>query len=234
MKGQTTNRKHVNNLSIAHSNYSNIFSSIKPSQLLAEYNPQKFKTGDCIFLPEERSNKLYFITEGIVKIGIYPPSGKSVTKAILREGELFGMYTLSGINKHPYFAMAWKEVTISIIPIEAIKKMIQHNSDLAFFLLQKMRNKILEKEKLVNSIVFENARTRIIEFLIHLAKVKGVRVGYEKLVRHMMTHQEIADLTATSRQTVTTTLSELRKKNILKMDRKRMLVRSMEELSNAI
>lgn len=49
-----------------------------------------------------------------------------------------------------------------------------------------------------------------------------------------MTHQEIADLIATSRQTVTTTISELKKKQLLKMDRRRMLIRSMEELKNAI
>ncbi len=50
------------------------------------------------------------------------------------------------------------------------------------------------------------------------------------LVRNFLTHQEIANLTATSRQTVTTVLNELRNKNVLTFNRKRMLVRDMEKL----
>lgn len=49
-----------------------------------------------------------------------------------------------------------------------------------------------------------------------------------------MTHQEMADLTSTSRQTVTTTISELRSKNLLIINRKRMLIRDMENLAAAI
>ena len=46
-----------------------------------------------------------------------------------------------------------------------------------------------------------------------------------------MTHQEIANLTATSRQTVTTVLNELRNKNILTFNRRRLLIRDMGELA---
>ncbi|RMG79696.1 MAG: helix-turn-helix domain-containing protein, partial [Bacteroidetes bacterium] len=49
-----------------------------------------------------------------------------------------------------------------------------------------------------------------------------------------MTHQEIANLTATSRQTVTTVLNELRTKNILTFNRKRLLIRDMEQLRKEI
>ena len=71
-------------------------------------------------------------------------------------------------------------------------------------------------------------------FLLKWAIKKGRRVGYEHLVNNMITHQEIADLTATSRQTVTTTISELKNKNILIMNRKRMLIRNMDNLAKAV
>ena len=69
-----------------------------------------------------------------------------------------------------------------------------------------------------------------VEFLENLAKKKGQRIGYEMLVRKFLTHQEIANLTATSRQTVTTVLNELRTKNILTFNRQRLLIRDMELL----
>ena len=88
-------------------------------------------------------------------------------------------------------------------------------------------------EKRLESLVFKDSRTRIIEFLKGLADKKGQRVGYEMLVRKFLTHQEIANLTATSRQTVTTVLNELRNRKIITFNRRRLLIRDMEQLAAA-
>jgi len=204
---------------------------INPKALLAKCNPQHFKKKETIFLPDETSNKLYFIIQGKVKMGIHLDSGRSVTRAILGEGDIFGESILLGIKKHKFYAHAMTAATIAVIPLQELNEMIQNNKDLTFFLMQKMGSNLLEKEQQIESVIFKNSRTRIIEFLLEFARKKGRRVGYEQLVNNMMTHQEIADLTATSRQTVTTTISELKNKNILIMNRKRMLIRDMDKLA---
>ena len=94
-----------------------------------------------------------------------------------------------------------------------------------------MGSRVLEMEKRLESLVFKDSRTRIIEFLLEIAEKKGRRVGFETEVRKFITHQEIANLTATSRQTVTTLLNDLRERNILTFDRRRLLIRDMEKLS---
>ena len=63
---------------------------------------------------------------------------------------------------------------------------------------------------------------------------KGERVGYEHVVRKFITHQEIANLTATSRQTVTTVLNQLRSENIITFDRRRLLVRNLDALKSEV
>jgi CRP-like cAMP-binding protein len=70
--------------------------------------------------------------------------------------------------------------------------------------------------------------------LLQLTRKKGQRVGYEWVVRNFITHQEIANLTATSRQTVTTTLNDLRFKKLLTFNRSRLLVRDMDKLAQEI
>jgi CRP-like cAMP-binding protein len=82
----------------------------------------------------------------------------------------------------------------------------------------------------LESLVFKDSRTRIVEFLVDLANRKGERVGFETVVRKFLTHQEIANLTATSRQTVTTVLNDLRSKELIKFDRRRLLIRDKERL----
>jgi CRP-like cAMP-binding protein len=92
----------------------------------------------------------------------------------------------------------------------------------------------LEMERRLESLVFRDSRSRIVEFLVTLVKNKGQRVGYEWVVRQFLTHQEIANLTATSRQTVTTTLNDLRYKKLLTFNRSRLLVRDLEKLEEEV
>ena len=80
-------------------------------------------------------------------------------------------------------------------------------------------------------LVFKDSRSRVIDYLIELADSSGERVGYEIVVRKFLTHQEIASITATSRQTVTTVLNDLRSKDIIKFDRRRLLIRDRDRLT---
>lgn len=95
-----------------------------------------------------------------------------------------------------------------------------------------MGSKKLEMERRLESLVFKDSRSRIIEFLLDLNEKNGQRVGYEWVVRKFLTHQEIANFTATSRQTVTTVLNELKNKNLIVFNRKRLLLRDLDKIRN--
>ena len=92
----------------------------------------------------------------------------------------------------------------------------------------------MEMEDRLESLVFKDSKTRIIEFLLLSIHKSGQRVGYEYVLRNFITHQDIANLTSTSRQTVTMVLNNLRNENIIQFDRKRLLVRDLEKLKSLI
>jgi CRP/FNR family cyclic AMP-dependent transcriptional regulator len=199
-----------------------------------ENHAQKtFKKGEYIYLPEEHADKIFFITTGRVKIGTYSDTGKEITKAILNTGEVFGELSLIGESTRRDFAFAMEETVACVMSVSDMKSMMRDHSALSIFLMKIMGSRMLEMEQRLESLVFKDSRTRIIEFLHELGEKKGQRVGYEMLVRKFMTHQEIANLTATSRQTVTTVLNELRNDNIITFNRKRLLIRDMEKLAAA-
>ncbi len=193
---------------------------------------KKYKKGDFIYVPDEHSDKIYFLMEGRVKIGTYGEGGKEITKAVLSSGEVFGELALVGEAKRRDFAYVMETTTLCIISTGEMKSLMREYNGLQLFLMKIMGNRVLEMEQRLESLVFRDSRTRIIEYLLNLAKKKGQRVGYETLVRHFFTHQEIANLTATSRQTVTTVLNELRSQNLLTFNRKRLLIRDMNKLAN--
>jgi CRP-like cAMP-binding protein len=201
---------------------------------LEEHLQKNYEKGSYIYLPDEYADKIFFLTEGRVKIGTYSEQGKEVTKAILGPGEVFGELSIIGNSSRHDFAYAMEDTHVCIMTVEDINNMMREYNGLTLFLMKVMGSRMLEMEQRLQSLVFKDSRTRVIEFLYDLAEKKGQRVGYEMLVRKFLTHQEIANLTATSRQTVTTILNELRNDNILTFNRKRMLVRDMEQLKNAV
>ena len=198
---------------------------------MEQHSHKVFKKGEYIYLPDEQADRLYFLTEGRVKIGSYADTGKEITKAILNKGEVFGELSLIGEEKRRDFAYAMEDTSLCILTVTDMKALMRDHNGLNLFLMKIMGSRMLEMEQRLEALVFKDSRTRIIEFLHSLATNKGQRVGYEQVVRKFMTHQEIANLTATSRQTVTTVLNDLRNKNILTFDRRRLLVRDMELLA---
>ena len=111
---------------------------------------------------------------------------------------------------------------------------MRERSELNLFFMRVFAARQLELERRLESLVFRDSRTRVVEFLVELVHKKGQRVGYEWVVRNFITHQEIANMTATSRQTVTTTLNDLRAQKLLTFNRSRLLVRDLETLEKAI
>ncbi|MDB4538934.1 MAG: Crp/Fnr family transcriptional regulator [Saprospiraceae bacterium] len=193
-------------------------------------NHRTFKKSEYIYMPDEHADKVFFINEGRIKIGTYSETGKEITKSILTHGEVFGELSLIGETKRKDFAIAMEETSVYIMSVDEMKSMMKKHSTLSLFMMNIIGSRVLEMEQRLESLVFKDSRTRIVEFLENLAKKKGQRIGYEMLVRKFLTHQEIANLTATSRQTVTTVLNELRTKNILTFNRQRLLIRDMELL----
>lgn len=191
---------------------------------------RRFKKGEYIYLPEEHSDKMYFLTEGRVKIGTYSSTGKEITKAILGMGEVFGEMSLIGEGKRRDFAYAMEDAEMCVLTVKDMKSLMRDNTRISMFMVKILGDRTRRMEQRLESLVFKDSRTRIVEFLHQLATEKGRRIGYEQEVRKFITHQEIANLTATSRQTVTTVLNELRNKNILVFNRRRLLVRDMDLL----
>ena len=209
-----------------------IFCPNKLGQSKDNHTYKNFKKGDYIYMQDESSDRLFFIAEGRVKIGSLGSGGKEVTKAILGQGEVFGELSLIGEQSRRDFAYAMEKTELCVISALEMKSLMKDHSGLNLFLMKIMGSRALQMERRLESLVFKDSRTRVVEFLLELNSKRGQRVGYEWVVRKFITHQEIANLTATSRQTVTTVLNELKSKELIKFDRKRLLIRDLEGLQN--
>ncbi|HCQ30230.1 MAG TPA: Crp/Fnr family transcriptional regulator [Flavobacteriales bacterium] len=192
---------------------------------------QSIKKGEYIYFPEESSKNIYFLKEGRVKIGSYSDDGKEIIKAILQPGEIFGELSLVGEEKRSDFAQAMdNNVIICSMQMQDMEMMMQQNASLNFKVTKLIGFRLRKVERRLESLIFKDARTRIIDFIKDMAKEQGKKIGDEILVKHFLTHQDIANLTATSRQTVTTVLNDLKDNDLIYMERNKFLIRDINKL----
>ena len=191
-----------------------------------------YKKDQFIYFPEEAAQDIFMIVSGRVKIGNYLEDGKEVVTAILSTGEIFGELALAGEDKRKDFAQAMdNNTTICPLSIVELKELMKDNKELSFSLLKLVGLRLMKVERKLELLVFRDARTRIVEFLKDAASWKGKKVGFETMIPTRLTHKDIAALTGTSRQTVTTILNELKDKNLINFDRKKILIRDLEKLA---
>ena len=199
-------------------------------EIMSEKTHRDFKKGEPVYVPEDLSDRIFFIQEGRIKISVMNEEGKEITKAILGRGEVVGELSMLGEKQRHDFATALENTSTCVVTLDELRELMRDRSELNLFFMKMFGARQLEMERRLESLVFRDSRSRIVEFLVGLTKSKGQRVGYEWVVRNFITHQEIANLTATSRQTVTTTLNDLRYLKLLTFNRSRLLVRDLAGL----
>lgn len=199
--------------------------------LAATMETKTIKRYNFVYLPEASSSEIYLLAKGTVKIGTHSNDGREVIKALIHPIAMFGELGIVGETHRTDFAQALKEeVYLYVLQVSEFKKMMKRNFELSSQVMMLFGSRLMKAETKLESLIFKDARTRIVDFIKDAINVRGRRVGYEMLLKHSLTHQDIANITCTSRQTVTLVLNELRKSDLIHFNRGRILVRDMARL----
>ncbi|HMQ46115.1 MAG TPA: Crp/Fnr family transcriptional regulator [Saprospiraceae bacterium] len=185
-----------------------------------------------IYMPGDDSEEIYFLAKGSVKIGTHSSDGKEIIKSLVHPTAMFGEMGLVGEQSRSDFAQALKEdVHMYVLKVADMNKFMRTNFDLCASVMNLFGGRLLKAENKLESLIFKDARTRIIDFIKDSVNNRGRRIGYEMLLKHSLTHQDIANITCTSRQTVTLVLNELKKSDLIYFNRGKILVRDIAKLA---
>ncbi|MCC6413302.1 MAG: Crp/Fnr family transcriptional regulator [Saprospiraceae bacterium] len=187
-----------------------------------------------IYKPGQSATKVYFLLKGIVKVAVHAEK-KDIIKYVVREGSLFGESSLTGESQRRDFAYIMDE-RAEVIEFESstLLSLMKRNFSFAQSLLHFLGERLRYTETQLEKVVLKDSKSRILEYLHQMGLEQGKRIGYETLVKHNMTHQDIADLTGTSRQMVTAVLNQLKRSNVLYFNRKKILFRDLSALPVAV
>ena len=202
------------------------------SQLFNIVEFRKVKKYDYIYKIGDPSKEVFFLVKGIVKIGRHSDDGREVIKNILHPMAMFGELPLMGEKTRQDYAISMNEdVHVYTLKVSEFQRLIATNHQLCIAIMNYVGNRLREVENRLEDLVFKDARARIIDFIKESAEKRGRRVGFEMLFKHCLTQQDIANITGTSRQTVTSVLNELKRSDLIYFNRRSILIRDMAKLA---
>ena len=211
-----------------------LFDGLTPDEKKRLSETMEFKKKprySVIYQPGEASEHIFLLAKGPIKISTHSNEGKEVIKQLIHPEAIFGELSLVGETTRTETAQSLKEeVQYYTIRVSDFQRIVFGNPAVSRQILNLFGRRMIAAENKLEDLIFKDARSRIVSFLHKVVSERGRRVGYEMLLKHSLTHQDIANITCTSRQTVTLVLNELRKENLIYFNRGRILVRDMDEL----
>ena len=203
--------------------------NMEKSMVMKKVNKNTF-----LHFPDMKDGHVYFLKEGMVKIVHVNESGDEQIKYILTPGNIFGELAMLENREDPNdYAVAADDCVVCFMKVDDLKGMMEMNKDLSVRINKLIGFRIKKIERKLESLIFKDARTRIIEFLIELAKEFGKQNINTIIVKNFLSHEEIAKITTTSRQTVTTVLNELKEKGMLSYNNKQFEFKSLKLLPSS-
>lgn len=189
-----------------------------------------------IYFDSQYLNKLYFLKGGTIKIGYVNEEGKEVIKEIIQEGEVFGQFSLEQNNLNGEFAKAHKaDVSLCAFNISDFEKLLRKKPELAFHYSKQVGQKLRKLENRLMNLLNKDVKTRLIGFFIMLAKEEGETEDQDKYrILNFLTHEDIAQLIGSSRQTVTTLINELEHQHLINVNRKLIEIPSVKKLQKSL
>jgi len=193
------------------------------------------RKGDFIYFDSHLLNKLFFIKDGFIRIGYINEKGEEVVKEIIQKGEVFGQFTLLKNNLNGEFAQAFKsDVSLCAFNIDDFERILLRKPQLAIHYSKQMGQKLRNTENRILNLLNKDVRTRLIGFFYQLAMQHGCKEDQVSCsIENFLTHDDIARLIGSSRQTVTTIINELEAEGMLSFSRQQIEIKDVKLLLKA-
>jgi CRP-like cAMP-binding protein len=181
----------------------------------------------------DKTDKVYFLKEGSVKVSKYSAEGKEMIMSIYKKGEVFGLDSIyADSDERTEVVEVLEDVLTCALDIKDVKSLLSTNLDFnkSIFKLIGARSEKIQKR--LESLFFQTSPDRIRGFIKDYALEYGAKLVYsdEIEVKVSLTHEDIAKLTGTTRQTTTTVFNKLEKEGIIVYDRNRILIKDINKL----
>jgi CRP-like cAMP-binding protein len=180
-------------------------------EMLSHLKEAVVKKGSFVYSAGDRAETMYILKEGSIKISRFSEDGKELTLDMLKPGDIFGELVLAGEEERETIAQAQEDSFICTIKRTDFENLIGKNPSLSLTITKLMGLRLRRIENRLEEMIFKDVRMRILSTLNQMAGKYGLPVpeGIEIAVK--LSHQDIANLIGSTRETVTLELNNLKR-----------------------
>jgi len=188
--------------------------------------------GERLYLQGSADKNVYILKEGAVKITKLTSNGKEIILDIFKGGSIFGEMSAIDPRERDESAEVVEDGLICTINREHFQDLMQAVPGLSIRITKIIRFRLWKIENRLLDLVYSSVEQRLAKTIVNLLDDFGIPHGDGYLLKIRLTHNDYADLIASTRETVTATFNKLKKKGLIDFEGKQVVVRDLEKLKN--
>lgn len=196
------------------------------SELQRKVHFNEVAAGTVFYESHQSCEVLFFIKKGRVRLYHLSAEGKTFTTAILEAGTFFGEMTLLGQRLYGSCAEAATPCVISTISRKDVENFMSADCRIAFRVVEALGKRLFEVEQRLADLALKDIPSRLISLLLRLAQPTNGDAA-----QVFLTHEELAQMLGTRRETVTRILNEQSGYGSIALHRGRITLLDVERLS---
>ena len=190
--------------------------------------------GEAVYREGEYGDALYVLVSGVVKL-FRPYSGsKEATLRLLRSWDIFGHLAFAGEARQRAYAEAVTDCVVTKVPKIFVERAVRQEPRVAFKIMTLLELRLVQYEELVKCLLPRETEVRLANLLPLLAQKFGDRRDGVVTIDLRLTHQDLAAMVASTRESVTKVLNEMRGRDLIEIEAGRITLkdwRALAELS---
>ena len=200
------------------------------SKLAEKVELREIRRRQVIYLPGDPGVAVYLVNGGRVKVSKVTRDGKELTLSYRVPGEIFGETCLIDGEPREEMAEAMENALVTEIERGIYDELLRTQASLGYRMTKILAQRRREIEAKIENLVFKDVNAKLAELLLRFADEYGVEDARGTLVALKITHQEMANLIGSTRETVSLTLAQFKKRGLIQSEGRKVIISDREGL----
>ncbi len=192
-----------------------------------------FERDQVLYTPGDRSEALFILKRGRVRIYKMTPDGWEFTLAVVEAGTMFGEMALTAQRMREAYAEVTEPSDICILKSEDLERLIRENPEVGLRMIRVLSERLRLCETRLEDIGLKDVPARLASLVLQLAESEGIMTGEGPTIPTRYTHWQLATMIGSSRESVTRAFGKLQKSGAVELRRRRIYIKDVEALERA-
>lgn len=202
-------------------------------ELAEQVSVQEFGAKEAIYSPGEGNGRILIIAQGKAKVHKVSHAGREFVLTILQPGDSFGIVHNGSDARSEVYVTAVEPGRLYALPRARFEQLMQQHPEVALRVITKLNEQLHRVEEQIEDFAFRNVPTRLARLLTRLGEDYGTVSRQGITIGLRLSHQDIANMLATSRETVSGVLGDLRQAGLIRTGGRQIAILDFPGLQEA-